>query len=85
MLAPLQTVREVQITGVTALLDRVADTMQAAAQDANDKVLLHPRTAPGIVTSANRIVADVALLRSKMGLDAADSSIEAPRWGCRRG
>lgn len=76
----LQTVRESQIAGVAALFDRVADTMQAAAQDANGKVLLHPRTAAGIVTSANSMVADVALLRSKLGFDAADSSIEARRW-----
>lgn len=56
------------------------ESVQAAAQDANDKVLLHPRTAPVIVTSANRMVADVALLRNKLGLDAADSPIEARRW-----
>lgn len=76
----LQAVRESQIASVSALLDRAADTMHAAAQHANDVVLLHPRTAPGIVTSANHMVADVALLRGKLGLDAADSSIEARRW-----
>lgn len=76
----LRTVRASQIAGVNVLLDRVADTMQAAAQDANEKVLLHPRTAPDIVSSANRMVADAALLRAKLGLDAADKEIEARGW-----
>jgi len=76
----LQKVRGAQIAGVAALLDRVADTMQTAAQHANDEVLLHPRTAPDIVASANRMVTDAALLRNKLGLDAAGREIEARGW-----
>lgn len=60
----------------TALLGR----MDAAAQRANDKVLLHPFPSRRVVQSRNQIVTGVVSFQESLGLLSAAEAVEARRW-----
>lgn len=60
----------------TAFLGR----MDAAAQRANDKVLLHPFPSRRVVQSRNQIVTGVVSFQESLGLLSAAEAVEARRW-----
>lgn len=54
--------------------------MSAAAHTANSNVLLHPRRAPAIVASNNRVASGVHGFHEVLGITGESSSFEVRRW-----
>ena len=59
-----------------ALLGR----MEAAASNANSKVLLHPNTARSVVLSSNSVSGSLLEVRQLLGIESDRDSVEARRW-----
>lgn len=76
----LHEAREARADLITRSTDRLIQRMAVAARNANAKVLLHPSDARTIVTSSNRVNAEVADFRDLMGVDYGRVEIEARRW-----
>lgn len=60
---------------------RLLRRMDAAATDANSKVLLHPATAPAIVRASNEVAGAVSEFQRCLGIDDERQALEARAWG----
>ncbi|MEU2179373.1 hypothetical protein [Streptomyces thermolilacinus] len=60
--------------------ERLVTRMNAAAEAANTKVLLHPTKSPAVVRSSNRVVTGVHDFHARLGLDSGHRASEARRW-----
>ncbi len=63
-------------TTTQALLAR----MDAAADLANTKVLLHPLKSGAVVRSGNEVMADIVVFNERLGIAAAHEAVEAKKW-----
>jgi hypothetical protein len=60
--------------------ERLVTRMQAAAETANAKVLLHPATSPDVVRSSNRVESGVMDFHERLGIERGRRELEARRW-----
>ncbi len=60
--------------------ERLVARMNAAADEANAKVLLHPAKSPAVVRSSNQVVAGVHDFHGRLGIESGRQSSEARRW-----
>ncbi|MGW5343682.1 hypothetical protein [Streptomyces sp. NPDC004050] len=60
--------------------ERLAARMNAAADEANAKVLLHPTRSPAVVRSSNQVVAGVHDFHGRLGIESGRESSETRRW-----
>ncbi|MDT0481053.1 hypothetical protein [Streptomyces doebereineriae] len=60
--------------------ERLVTRMNAAADEANAKVLLHPTKSPAVVQSSNQVVAGVHDFRERLGIESGRQSSETRRW-----
>jgi hypothetical protein len=68
--------RELISERTSVLMER----LNAAAQSANLKVLLHPTKAPMVVDSSNRVAIGVEGLHEVLGIESGREAVEARRW-----
>ncbi|GAA0825575.1 hypothetical protein GCM10009525_18810 [Streptosporangium amethystogenes subsp. fukuiense] len=54
--------------------------MDAAADTANTKVLLHPTTSRTVVHSSNQVATAVVDFQGRLGIERGRQSLEARRW-----
>jgi hypothetical protein len=54
--------------------------MDAAAHDANTKVLLHPKPSRAVVASRNHVAVSVVDFHGRLGIGRDRESLEARRW-----
>ncbi|GGR85043.1 MULTISPECIES: hypothetical protein [Streptomyces] len=54
--------------------------MNAAAEEANGKVLLHPTKSPAVVRSSNQVVTGVHDFHGRLGIESGRQESEARRW-----
>ncbi|MCQ6555438.1 hypothetical protein NPS70_19875 [Streptomyces sp. C10-9-1] len=60
--------------------ERLVARMNAAADEANAKVLLHPAKSPAVVRSSNQVVAGVHDFLGRLGVESGRQSSESRRW-----
>ncbi|MFF0425540.1 hypothetical protein ACFYUJ_14160 [Streptomyces sp. NPDC004520] len=60
--------------------ERLVARMNAAADAANAKVLLHPTKSPAVVQSSNQVVASVHDFHGRLGIESGRQSSETRRW-----
>lgn len=60
--------------------ERLVTRMEAAADEANAKVLLHPAKSPAVVRSSNQVVAGIDDFHGRLGIESGRRSSEARRW-----
>ncbi|EYT83915.1 hypothetical protein CF54_04525 [Streptomyces sp. Tu 6176] len=60
--------------------ERLVARMNAAAEEANAKVLLHPAKSPAVVQSANQVVTGVDDFHGVLGIGSGRRSSETRRW-----
>jgi hypothetical protein len=59
---------------------RLLDRIDAAADTANTKVLLHPTASPAVVQSREHVASAVADFHGRLGIESGRQSLEARRW-----
>ncbi|CAL9541554.1 hypothetical protein SUDANB120_04256 [Streptomyces sp. enrichment culture] len=72
--------RENRLDLISRSTDRLVARMNAAADEANAKVLLHPTKSPAVVRSSNEVVAGVHDFRGRLGIEFGRQSSETRRW-----
>lgn len=60
--------------------ERLVARMNAASDEANAKVLLHPTKSPAVVQSSNQVVAGVHDFHGRLGIESGRRSSETRRW-----
>lgn len=65
---------------VSRSTERLVTRMQAAAETANAKVLLHPTTSPEVVRSSNHVESGVMDFHQRLGIERGRRELEARRW-----
>jgi hypothetical protein len=76
----LKTARQNRLGLISRSTERLLARMDAAAQTANMKVLLHPTASPAVVQSSNHVATGVHDFRRRLGIDSDHQSSEARRW-----
>nr|WP_210732353.1 hypothetical protein [Cellulomonas denverensis] len=76
----LRTARRRRLDLIDQTLDRLAGRMAEAADRANQRVLLHPGSAPAVVESGERVRGELAAFRDGLGLSGEWESLAARRW-----
>jgi hypothetical protein len=74
--AARQNRRELIARSTEHLLSRI----DAAAQWANTKVLLHPTSSRAVVDSSNHVATGVIDFQGRLGIESGRQSLEAQRW-----
>ncbi|GAA3777360.1 hypothetical protein GCM10022240_30920 [Microbacterium kribbense] len=78
--AGLQAARRKRRDQIATTTHSLLARMDATARTANQKALLHPFKAGGVVRSSNEVAADVVVFNERIGIDTARDAIEAKRW-----
>lgn len=65
---------------VSRSTERLVTRMQAVAETANAKVLLHPATSPEVVRSSNHVESGVMDFHQRLGIERGRRELEARRW-----
>lgn len=60
--------------------ERLVARMNAASDEANAKVLLHPSKSPAVVRSSNQVVAGVRVFHGRLGIESGRQAAETRRW-----
>ncbi|MCX2185246.1 hypothetical protein KV205_32755 [Streptomyces sp. SKN60] len=60
--------------------ERLVARMNAAADEANAKVLLHPAKSPAVVQSSNQVVVGVHDFHGRLGIESGRQASETRRW-----
>ncbi|MFD7788557.1 hypothetical protein ACFV4Q_36550 [Streptomyces nojiriensis] len=60
--------------------ERLVARMNAASDEANAKVLLHPAKSPAVVRSSNQVVAGVHDFHGRLGIESGRRPSETRRW-----
>lgn len=76
----LRAARQQRMDLIAQSTGRLMARLDEAAGTANDKVLLHPSTAPAIVRSSNHVAASVTELDSRLGIQRDRGLLAARRW-----
>ncbi|MFZ5871801.1 MAG: hypothetical protein ACOYXW_14915 [Actinomycetota bacterium] len=76
----LRAARQQRMDLIAQSTGRLMARLDEAAGTANDKVLLHPNTAPAIVRSSNHVAASVTELDSRLGIQRDRDLLAARRW-----
>jgi hypothetical protein len=76
----LQIARKNRRELISRSTERLVTRMQAAAETANTKVLLHPTTSPDVVRSSNHVESGVMDFHERLGIERGRRELEARRW-----
>jgi hypothetical protein len=76
----LKTARQNRLGLISRSTERLLARMDAAAQTANMKVLLHPTASPAVVQSSNHVATGVHDFRRRLGIESDHQLSEARRW-----
>ncbi|MFI8419460.1 hypothetical protein [Streptomyces sp. NPDC085479] len=72
--------RQNRLDLISRSTERLVARMNAAAEEANAKVLLHPTKSPAVVRASNQVVAGVHDFHGQLGIEAGRESSETRRW-----
>ncbi|MFR9777801.1 hypothetical protein ACL02O_17325 [Micromonospora sp. MS34] len=76
----LKAARQNRLELISRCTERLMARMDAAADKANTKVLLHPMDSPAVVQSSNHVSIAVVDFHGRLGIEGARQSSEARRW-----
>ncbi|MBC2900638.1 hypothetical protein [Streptomyces cupreus] len=76
----LRVAREKRLDVISRSTERLVARMNAAADAANAKVLLHPTKSPAVVQSSNHVATGVHDFHGRLGIESGRRSSEARRW-----
>jgi hypothetical protein len=76
----LKASRQKRLEVISRSTEHLMARMDAAADAANTKVLLHPTTSPAIVQSREHVASAVADFHGRLGIESGRQSLEAKRW-----
>ncbi|GAA0394630.1 hypothetical protein GCM10009530_52660 [Microbispora corallina] len=76
----LRAARRNRLELISRSTERLMARMDAAADSANTKVLLHPATVRALVHSSNHVAIAVVEFHGRLGIERARQSLEARRW-----
>jgi rRNA processing protein Krr1/Pno1 len=76
----LKAARKDRLDVISRCTEQLMARMDAAADTANSKVLLHPTTSPTVVQSREHVALTVADFHGRLGIESGRSSLEARRW-----
>ena len=76
----LRAARQKRLELIARSTDRLLARLEAAADMANAKVLLHPAASPAVVHSSNQAAIGVHDFRGRLGIESGRQSSEAKRW-----
>ncbi|MEU6484386.1 hypothetical protein [Streptomyces sp. NPDC046887] len=72
--------RQKRLDLISRSTERLVARMNAAADEANAKVLLHPTKSPAVVRSSNQVVAGVQDFHVRLGIESGRRSSDTRRW-----
>ena len=76
----LRAARQNRLDLISRSTERLLARMNAAAGEANTKVLLHPAASRDVVHSGNHVEIAVADFHGRLGIKRGRQSLEARRW-----
>ncbi|MCT9931033.1 hypothetical protein N5079_12485 [Planotetraspora sp. A-T 1434] len=76
----LRAARQNRLELISRSTERLMARMEAAADTANTKVLLHPTTSRAVVHSSNHVEITVVDFHGRLGIERGRQSLEARRW-----
>ncbi|MFJ8861284.1 hypothetical protein ACIRD8_22995 [Streptomyces sp. NPDC102451] len=76
----LKAARQDRLELILRTTERLLARMDAVADTANTKVLLHPAKSPAVVRSSNHVATSVCDFHMLLGIEAGGQSSEARRW-----
>jgi hypothetical protein len=76
----LKASRQKRLDTISRSTERLMARLDAAAGEANTKVLLHPTTSPAVVHSREHVASAVADFHGRLGIESGPRSLEAKRW-----
>jgi hypothetical protein len=76
----LKASRQKRLDIISRSTERLMARLDAAAGEANTKVLLHPTTSPAVVHSREHVASAVADFHGRLGIESGPRSLEAKRW-----
>jgi hypothetical protein len=76
----LKTARQNRLQLIARSTERLLARMDAAADTANNRVLLHPAKAPAVVQSSNHVSTTVTEFHRRLGIEGDRQTAEARRW-----
>ncbi|MEV4867137.1 hypothetical protein [Streptomyces ossamyceticus] len=76
----LRAARQNRLDLISRSTERLVARMNAAAEAANSKVLLHPTKSPVVVQSSNHVVTGVHDFHARLGIESGRQSSETRRW-----
>jgi hypothetical protein len=76
----LKAARQRRLDTIRSCTDALLARMDAAAEHANSKVLLHPSTAPAVVQASDSVRSAVQGFHKPLGIESGRDGLEARRW-----
>ncbi|GGU03986.1 hypothetical protein [Streptomyces coeruleorubidus] len=76
----LRAARQNRLVLIARSTERLVARMNAAADTANAKVLLHPTKSPAVVQSSNHVATGVSDFHGRLGIETGLQSSDARRW-----
>ena len=76
----LQAARQQRLNAISQTTEQLMSRLEAAADTANTKVLMHPTKSRAVVESSNHVGAAVTDFQGRLGIDQARTPLEARRW-----
>lgn len=76
----LKAARQDRLEHISQTTERLVARMNAAADTANAKVLLHPTKSPTVVQSSNQVATSIHDFHGRLGIESGRRSSEARRW-----
>jgi len=76
----LKAARQDRLEHISRSTERLVARMNAAAEAANTKVLLHPTTSPAVVQSSNQVATGVHDFHRRLGIESGRQSSKERRW-----
>lgn len=76
----LRAARQNRLVLIARSTERLVARMNAAADTANAKVLLHPTKSPAVVQSSNHVATGVDDFHGRLGIETGRQSSDARRW-----
>ncbi|CAM5687508.1 hypothetical protein [Streptomyces griseorubiginosus] len=76
----LRAARQNRLVLIARSTERLVARMNAAADTANAKVLLHPTKSPAVVHASNHVAAGISDFHGRLGIETGRQSSDAKRW-----
>lgn len=76
----LTAARQCRLSLIEQTTRRLVARMDAAAQRANARVLLHPAKAPAVVAASNTVAQAIDAFQDRLGIDSGRSELDARSW-----